>query len=281
MEGMKTFPEGEWSRYYRRADGVEALHARFVSHRYPRHIHDYFVVGLIDKGVQSFWCRGSRHITPAGCIGIVNPGDPHTGEAAVSEGYTYRTLYLPSAHLLRTGEEFGIRLYAPSLRGFVLRDPVLVTLLASFHDCLSGRSPNATQDYFLYKALARIVTQHSASIITTRSVGKELRAVSKAKEYMESRFDEDVSLSTLAEVVSLSPYYFARTFESEVGLPPHTYLEGVRIRKARECLDRGETIASAAVSVGYSDQSHLTRRFKRFLGITPGQYLREKSATNW
>jgi AraC-like DNA-binding protein len=73
----------------------------------------------------------------------------------------------------------------------------------------------------------------------------------------------------------LSPYYFARAFESEIGVPPHAYLEGVRIRKAREFLDRGDTIVSAALSVGYSDQSHLTRRFKRFLGITPGQYIRE------
>jgi AraC-like DNA-binding protein len=54
----------------------------------------------------------------------------------------------------------------------------------------------------------------------------------------------------------------------------HTWRE-IRIRKARERLDEGDTIGSTALSVGYSDQSHLKRRFRRFLGITPGQYTKE------
>jgi len=106
-------------------------------------------------------------------------------------------------------------------------------------------------------------------------VGKERPAVRKAREYLETNFADDMSLFKLAGLVSLSPYYFARAFERETGLPPHTYLEGVRIQRAREFLDKGDTIVSAALSVGYSDQSHFTHRFKRFLGITPGQYIRE------
>src|SRR5579863_5737223 len=85
----------EWSRYYRLpgSESVEALHAHFVSHRYPRHVHDYFVVGLVEIGAQSYWYRGERHTTPAGQIFLVNPDEPHTGEAATPEGYVYRTLY--------------------------------------------------------------------------------------------------------------------------------------------------------------------------------------------
>jgi AraC-like DNA-binding protein len=91
---------------------------------------------------------------------------------------------------------------------------------------------------------------------------------------LEANFASDVSLAELANLVSLSPYYFARAFTRDTGLPPHQYLEGLRIRTARALLDQGEPVAIAALSVGYSDQSHLTRRFKRFLGITPGQYIR-------
>ena len=94
---------------------------------------------------------------------------------------------------------------------------------------------------------------------------------------MESHFGDAVSLSTLAEVASLSPFYFARAFNEEIGLPPHAYLEGVRIRRARQLLDRGEDLASVALAAGYCDQSHFTRRFKRFLGITPGQYVGSRS----
>ncbi|MGA9671656.1 MAG: AraC family ligand binding domain-containing protein, partial [Terracidiphilus sp.] len=60
----------EWSQYYRLPgpESVEVLHAHFVSHRYPRHVHDYFVVGLVESGAQSYWYRGARYITPAGLV---------------------------------------------------------------------------------------------------------------------------------------------------------------------------------------------------------------------
>src|ERR1700721_811719 len=67
---MKGTPKNEWSRYYRLHDfePVEALHARFVSHRYPRHVHDYFVIGLVENGAHTSWYRGGQHITRAGQI---------------------------------------------------------------------------------------------------------------------------------------------------------------------------------------------------------------------
>jgi transcriptional regulator GlxA family with amidase domain len=98
-------------------------------------------------------------------------------------------------------------------------------------------------------------------------------AVKKAREYMEAHFAEKVSVGALAALVSLSPYHFARAFKKETGLPPHACLENIRIRKVLEFLDRGHSLVSAALSAGYVDQSHLTHRFKRLLGITPGQYV--------
>jgi AraC-like DNA-binding protein len=118
--------------------------------------------------------------------------------------------------------------------------------------------------------------------LTHLRVGREHPAIRRARAYIEAHFGEDISLSSLAEEVSLSQYYFARAFQQETGLPPHSYLENVRIRKAREFLDQGQTLVSAALSAGYSDQSHFTHRFKRFLGITPGQYLRKsKVEQDW
>jgi transcriptional regulator GlxA family with amidase domain len=102
----------------------------------------------------------------------------------------------------------------------------------------------------------------------------ERPAVTAAREYMETHFAEDVTIAKLAALVSLSPFYFARAFEREIGLPPHAYLESIRIRKACELLDQGYTLVSTALSAGYVDQSHLTHRFKRILGVTPGQYVR-------
>jgi AraC-like DNA-binding protein len=275
---IKQTNDNEWSRYYRwqGSESVEILHAHFVSHRYARHVHDYFVIGLVENGAQSYWYRGARHTTLAGQIFLVNPDEPHTGEAAIPEGYVYRTLYANAGYLARVVEDIGGSAGVPLLKGSVLCDPVLATLLSKFHKCLASQASKVHLESLLFQSLARLITRHADSPMTLRPPAQERPAVQRAREYIEAHFATDLTLSTLADVVSLSPYYFARAFEREVGLPPHTYLEGVRIRKAREFLDRGETLVSAALLVGYSDQSHLTRRFKRFLGFTPGKYAKTR-----
>ena len=274
---MKHDDKREWSRYYRLAqpNSVEALHARFVAHRYPRHVHDYFVIGLVESGAQSYRYRGARHVTPAGQIFLVNPDEPHTGEAATPEGYVYRTLYLRTDMLATVAGNIGGRAQIPFFSEAVLCDPLLAELLGRFHDSLTEPGPSAEREWLLLETITRLITSHADTRVAPRRMGKERPAVSRAREFMEARFANDLSLAAIARVAALSPFHFARAFESEVGIPPHAYLEGVRIRKAREFLDRGDTIVSAALSAGYSDQSHLTRRFKRFLGITPGQYARE------
>jgi AraC-like DNA-binding protein len=266
----------EWSRYYRLDDegSATALHARFVTHRYPRHAHDYFVVGLIDSGVQAYDYRRARHLTASGQVFLVNPGEPHTGEAATRAGYLYRTLY-PSVDLLaRVAEGLGAKRNAPFFRAAVIDDPILARRLAQFHARLAQRAHRLELESLLLESLRVLVSHHGELATGLAAVGREHTKVRVARDYIEAHFDDDLSLAKLADLVSLSPYHFARTFERELGLPPHSYLESVRIRKSRELLDQGMDLASAALAAGYSDQSHFTRRFKRFLGITPGQYRR-------
>ncbi|MEW6734220.1 MAG: helix-turn-helix domain-containing protein, partial [Acidobacteriota bacterium] len=66
--------------------------------------------------------------------------------------------------------------------------------------------------------------------------------------------------------------YLIRAFRNEVGIPPYVYLTQVRIEKAKKLLAKGAPIAEVAVAVGFADQSHLNRFFKRIIGITPGRY---------
>jgi AraC-like DNA-binding protein len=266
----------EWSRYYhgQELDGLGVLHARFIHHRYPRHAHDYFVIALVERGAVSYWYQGAERTASAGQVFVVNPGEPHTGGPATADGYTYRVLYPRVEYLARVAEDIGTWGGVTFFKGDVLRDPQLAAILSSFHTRLAEEASAARCESLLLKALARLITEHSDPRVTARTIGRERPAVRTACEYIQAHFDEDVSLSKLAALVSLSPYYFARAFESETGLPPHAYLETVRIRKAREFLDHGDTAVSAALAAGYVDQSHLTHRFKRFLGITPGQYVR-------
>jgi AraC-like DNA-binding protein len=268
----------EWSRYYhdRRLQGVEALHARFVTHRYPRHAHDYCVIALVDCGAACYWYRGAHHTASAGQVFLVNPGEPHTGDPVLADGYVYRVLYPHVDYLARVARDVEPGPQTAFFKGAVLDDPRLASLLSRFHARLAKNGSTAECESLLLRALARLLTRYGDPRPALTPVGAERPAVRTAREYIDAHFGEDISISKLASLSFLSPYYFARAFEKEIGLPPHAYLESVRIQKVRQFLDQGHSLVSAALSAGYVDQSHLTNRFKRVLGITPGQYVRNR-----
>ena len=96
-------------------------------------------------------------------------------------------------------------------------------------------------------------------------------------EYLESSYAENFSLRQLASVCGISPYHLLRTFNDEIGLPPFEYQNQLRISHAKRLLRDGWSIADAAAQTGFVDQSHLTKHFKRVVGITPGKYLPDRN----
>lgn len=92
-------------------------------------------------------------------------------------------------------------------------------------------------------------------------------------EYVELNIAEDLSLHDLASTVKLSTYYFAKTFRSEFGCAPHYYVIMKRLDHAKRLLRRRDVpIKAVAANAGFSDQSHMTRLFRRFLSVTPAEF---------
>ncbi len=274
--------EGEWSRYYRQPTlhDLDVLHARFIEHRFARHSHEYHVIGVVETGVQAYSYRGARHVTPAGQIFLVNPGEPHTGEAATHEGYVYRTVYPRAALMQQVAADVTGRAALPFFNCAVIRDERLAGRLVRFHHAVAGGGSGLTVESHLIAALAHLIRRYAEGRHSCLPVPAERAAIRKAREYIDAHYDADLSLGDLAALVDLSAFYFARAFQKDVGLPPHAYLETVRINRARELLLQGVPIVDVSVAVGYGDQSHFTHRFKRLLGITPGQFSETRSTAS-
>ncbi len=98
------------------------------------------------------------------------------------------------------------------------------------------------------------------------------------KEYINEYLDRDLKLSELAAIAQISPYHFLRLFKQSLGITPHQYILQCRIHKAKYLLQHSKlSITDVAVKVGFCDQSHLTQYFKRIVGVTPKQFLKERS----
>lgn len=83
---------------------------------------------------------------------------------------------------------------------------------------------------------------------------------------------ENIALQHLAAVAGLSAYHLLRTFRERYGLPPHAFQLQQRINVAKRMLAEGFSIAEVAFELGFTDQSHFTKKFKAFVGATPRQY---------
>ena len=111
------------------------------------------------------------------------------------------------------------------------------------------------------------------------TVNAPAAALSDALAYIEANFDRSVSLAELAAVSALSVSRFATVFRQQVGLSPYRYLCGVRVRRAQKLLLAGVPGAVVAAEVGFFDQSHLARHFKRICGLTPSAFLQQAART--
>jgi AraC-like DNA-binding protein len=96
--------------------------------------------------------------------------------------------------------------------------------------------------------------------------------VVRVREYLYEDPVASITLDQLARMAGLSKYHFLRVFASAFGLSPHALQMRLRLELARRFIDEGRSLVFVAYDAGFADQSHLTRRFKRCFGVTPGEY---------
>lgn len=91
-------------------------------------------------------------------------------------------------------------------------------------------------------------------------------------EYIRNNLDRDLGLKELANLLHLSQHYFCDLFKQSMGITPHQYVIQTRVNCAKELLlTRKYSIAQVTFMVGFANQSHLNRHFKKLVGVTPGK----------
>ena len=106
-----------------------------------------------------------------------------------------------------------------------------------------------------------------------RSVGLDTQTRRRVYTYIDEHLAEDLALSEIAAVASLSPYHFARLFKASTGVSPHQYVIQRRIERAKLLLSTTNwSLSAIAHAVGFAHESHLALHFKRLTGFLPSSY---------
>jgi AraC-like DNA-binding protein len=269
----------EVARYWQHAavDGVDLLRARYVTHRYGRHAHETYTFGLIEAGVEEFEYAGRLFHATAGAVALLDPDVVHTGQAATPAGWSYRVLYPEVRVVTDVAAELGWPAGTPRFPQTVLYDERTAALLRSAHQAAEYGDRLASST-LLRAALADLLRAHAAGGPAddpgpARPAPAAVRAV---RDLLHERLADPPALAELAAMTGLSQFALLRAFRAATGLPPHAYLNQQRVRRARQLLDDGVQAADVAAQVGFADQAHLTRHFKRVVGVPPAAYQRER-----
>ncbi|MFI6497582.1 AraC family ligand binding domain-containing protein [Nonomuraea typhae] len=252
---------------------VDLLKARYVTHRFTRHTHAEYAVGLILDGVEEFENRGGTHRAGAGEIVLVNADSVHTGHAGAEDGWAYRMLYPSVEAIADVAAELALPYARPFFPEQVVRDPELAGLLGRTHTA-AERGDDLTASTLMRTLFARIMLRHSTGPRTAHGATAGARAVRAALEVLDGRLVNPPTLEELAETVGARPFPLLRAFKAATGLPPHAYLTSLRVRRARSLLGAGSPPALVAAELGFTDQAHLNRHFKRIVGVPPAAYQR-------
>ena len=251
----------------------EVFHARIADYRYPKHSHDTWTVLIVDTGALGYDIDTHHHGAVGESVSILPPGVTHNGYPAQRSGsFRKRNLYLDSTFLPED-------LVGHAVDASTFHDPSLRAAISTLHDRLTAPPPSGglpgAPDLLDVEARLALIAERFRSRLQQRppaGLDPEPAIADHLRQYLDGHITDPVTLDQAARLLGRSVPHLVRSFTKRWGIPPHAYVVGKRIEAARGLLLQGVPAARVAVDVGFHDQAHLTRHFKRHVPATPARY---------
>jgi AraC-like DNA-binding protein len=271
----------DWARFlHGTSSGITLMQAHFTEHSFERHSHATYSIGVTRSGVQTFNCRGTRHASLKGDVMLFNPNEPHDGSRGTDEGFGYAILYIEPALLDTWSDRAAGTTVSRYFTHTVVNDRRASGLLSQAVAALLQPQESMRAEVLTCASLIHLLGhygEYAANLQACVDPGRH-RMVT-VREYIDAHFQEDLSVDRLGRLVGLSRVHLTRAFSKAFGVPPHIYLNMVRLRHAQNALLSGHSLADAAILAGFADQSHFSRRFKGSVGLAPGAWLKQMTST--
>ncbi len=242
----------------------EVFHARFIDHAYPAHTHDTWTVFVVEEGAITYDLDARHRGVGDPRVSILPPHVVHDGRPATADGYRKRVLYLDA-------DALDASLIGPAVDRPDLADPRSVLEVRRLDRLLRSPGTALEAEEALLSLCSRLRDHLGDRTVETLDRRPE-GVAADLRDLLDEHRLEGITLAEAGSILHVSPDHLARCFTRTFGIAPHQYLLGRRIEEARNRLLDGEPPALVAAGVGFHDQAHLTRHFRRHVGTTPGRY---------
>jgi AraC-like DNA-binding protein len=236
--------------------------------RDPVHVHDAVQICFSVNFPGRYRSGRFAAEVPGGAVSVVDAWEPHAAEDPVDRPLVthYHVLYVSRGRWDAIAAELGVE---PRIGILVQRRAVATRAFRRLYAGASEGDGRMAQEERLGSLLQSVLPRVRRG---PRRTMADRRALARARDFIRAQATTGVSLAQAAHEAGLSPQHFAACFRARYGVPPHRFQTLVRLDRARALLASGEAAAEVAARCGFSDQSHLIRHFKRYLGMVPSSY---------
>jgi AraC-like DNA-binding protein/mannose-6-phosphate isomerase-like protein (cupin superfamily) len=250
---------------------IEAYHFQGIMQKFPNHFHEYYVIGFIENGSRYLSCKNREYTIESGDLLIFNPGDNHTCEQIDDNALDYRCINIQPEIMRKAVYEITGRDYLPFFTTQVVFHSDFVKLLKELHLMIIQEEKDFIKEEIFLFFLKQLVEEYTDQEMLSPS--SEQTAQTKAIcEFLDKNYMKHITLDDLSHLSGMSKYHLLRSFTKQKGITPYSYLETIRIDRAKKLLEQGVMPIDAALQTGFADQSHFSNFFKKLIGLTPSQY---------
>ncbi len=249
---------------------LEAYRFEGITRPFPNHFHEYYVIGFVEGGKRVLSCKNQKYTIRKGNVLLFNPGDNH---ACVQSGGTtldYWALNIRKELMLDLAEEVTGARQLPGFSQNVIYDEDVACCLRPLHELVMKDSCEFGREEALLLLVSRLIQKYGQPFESLIPACRN--EIEKACAFMERHYAERVYLDQICRCAGLSKSTLLRAFAKSKGITTYNYLINIRVGKARKLLEQGVPPIEAALQTGFSDQSHFTNCFTRFIGLPPGIY---------
>lgn len=237
---------------------------------FSTHFHDTYTVGITYTGVLKSYSHNKHVDFYKNSVRINNPGDVHGG---TSQSWSHANFY-PTVEIMSSiYEEIYYEKRTPYFSKHIIEDALLYQKLHHFFVPYFLKEDSLIIESNLMDALSYLVIHYSSSSKHIDNIYNDKKIVKNTYELICDSIETNFSLDILAQHSNLSKFHFLRLFKKEFGMTPHHFIINERINKANRLIKSGMSISQASLEVGFNDQSHFTRNFKKLYGYTPSKLI--------
>lgn len=260
--------EGKGIRYYfnNMNGNIDIKNCSNYIHSSKAHFHNEVSIALVESGISRTEIGDGVYEITEDTFLIIPPGVVHKCNPYDYSNWNFRMLYISPSWF-----ESSFNIKEKQIRfSYVKLNKAVSLKIIKLLDNIEKNIIDVEKESNLIDSISLLLDDKN----TNKDIPKIIyqSQLDKTKKFLDDNYLSPITLDNLVHVSGISKYYLIRQFENSYGLSPHKYITNLRVNHSKALLKTSMDFASIALESGFYDQSHFTKCFKEYTGVTPKKY---------